>query len=59
VVEFFRGKGQKLGNSLGAKPISQVEFFRGKQISWNSSGVNAFFVKFFRVNPFLKEVFRG
>jgi len=31
VVEFFRGKGQKLGNFLGVKPILSVEFFRGKQ----------------------------
>jgi len=32
VVEFFRGKGQRLENSLGVKPILSVEFFRGKQI---------------------------
>jgi len=62
VVEFFRGRGQKLGNSLGVKPILLVEFFRGKlRISWNSSGGNAFFCKILQteVNPFLKEVFRG
>ena len=27
----LQGRGQKLGNSLGLKPILEVEFFRGKQ----------------------------
>jgi len=52
-VEFFRGKGQKLRNSLGVKPILLVDFCRGKQRFHKilQPGVNAFFfAKVVRVN---------
>ena len=51
-MKFFRGKGQKVGNYLGVKPILQVEFFWGKQrFHGILEGINAFFVKFFGGKP--------
>ena len=53
MVEFFRGKGQKLGNTLGVNPYYKWNSSGENRdfMEFQSSGVSAFFVKFFRGKP--------